>query len=32
MNEQDARKLLDGMTREDMISLYEMLLALQHKK
>ena len=32
MNEQEARKLLDEMTKEDMISLYEMLLALQHKK
>lgn len=32
MNEQEARELLDGMTREDMISLYEMLLALRHKK
>jgi hypothetical protein len=32
MNEQEARRLLDGMTREDMISLYEMLLALRHKK
>ena len=32
MNEQEARELLDGMTREAMISLYEMLLALRHKK